>query len=191
VPESIGLKKMVLSHAEIQKIVQNLSQRELENPEGHGVDLRLGEVHKIAGGQAFIEADTKDSLGKRSGFDTEVVMEFNESQQEQDKLTVKPGEYYLVKTIESVDMPSDVLGDFRPRSSLFRAGLALLTSVAPSGYKGGLVFGLYNAGPLPVTLQMGARVAHAVFYRTEAEGIAYRGQNQGGRVTAAGTEQQV
>jgi len=49
---------MVLSHADIQQIVQNLSQRELESPEGHGVDLRLGEVHRIAGGEAFIEADT-------------------------------------------------------------------------------------------------------------------------------------
>ncbi|HTE22379.1 MAG TPA: hypothetical protein VK674_05050 [Candidatus Limnocylindria bacterium] len=182
---------MVLSHADVQKIVHNLGRRELENPEGHGVDLRLGEVHRISGGQAFIESDTKDGQGMRSGFETELVMRFDESADQQEKLVVQPGDYYLVKTVESVDMPMDVLGDFRPRSSLFRAGLVLLTSVAPSGYKGGLIFGLYNAGPLPVTLQMGARVAAAVFYRSEKKGIAYRGQNQHGRITAAGTEQQV
>jgi len=127
----------------------------------------------------------------RSGFETELVMKFDEAAVRQERLVIKPGEYFLVKTVESVTMPADVLGDFRPRSSLFRAGLVLLTSVAPSGYEGGLIFGLYNAGPLPVTLQMGARIAAAVFYRAEKEGVAYRGQNQGGRVTASGTERQV
>jgi len=182
---------MVLGHADIQKIVQNLSQRELESPEGLGVDLRLGEVHKIIAGQAFIEADTLAEQGMRSGFETELLMKFDETMTAQEKLEVRPGEYYLLKTVETVNMPLDVLGDFRARSSLYRAGLILVTSVAPSGYQGGLIFGLYNAGPLPVTLQLGARIAVAIFYRAEVEGVAYRGQNQGGRITAAGTEQQV
>jgi deoxycytidine triphosphate deaminase len=182
---------MVLSHADIYKIVQNLSERELKNPEGTAVDLRLGEVHKITGGQAFIEADAKDGQGRRSGFETELLMAFDESAARQKELVIKPGEYYLVKTVEVVDIPLDVLGDVRPRTTLFRAGLALQTSIVHPGYKGNLVLGLHNSGPLPVTLQMGARVCVAVFYRTEAEGVAYRGQNQGGRVTAGGVEQQV
>ena len=182
---------MVLSHSEIQKIVKNLGERELKNPEGNGVDLRLGEVHKITSGQAFIEADSEDGLGKRSMFETEVLHKFNENSKNQEVFTIKPGEYYLVKTIETVEMPLDVLGDFKPRSTLFRSGLSLLTTVTNAGYKGGLIFGLYNAGPLPVTLQLGARIAVAVFWRAEAEGKAYRGQHQGGRVTSAGAEQQV
>jgi deoxycytidine triphosphate deaminase len=182
---------MVLSHAEIQKIVQNLSQRELENPEGTSVDLRLGEVHKLSGGQAFIEADGSAGQGKRSMFETELVIAYDPKSTAQKKLVVKPGEYYLVKTVETIKTPLDVLSDFRPRSTLFRCGLVLLTTVGSPGYKGELIFGLYNAGPLPVTLQMGARIVVAVFYRTEAKGVAYRGQNQGGRVTAAGAEQQV
>ena len=32
-----------------QNLVENLSQRELENPEGAGFDLRIGEVYKIKG----------------------------------------------------------------------------------------------------------------------------------------------
>jgi len=182
---------MVLSHADIQKIVQGLSQRELENPEGSAVDLRLGEVHKISGGEAFIEADGPGGQGNRSMFETELVMAFNPESDSQDKLTIQPGDYYLVKTVESIKTPLDVVSDFRPRSTLFRSGLMLITTVGSPGYNGQLVFGLYNAGPLPVTLQMGARICGALFYRTEAESIPYRGQNQGGRVTSAGTEQQV
>jgi dUTP pyrophosphatase len=182
---------MILSHAEIQKIVQNLSQRELDNPEGTAVDLRLGEVHKFAGGEAFIESDGLAGQGKRSMFETELVLAHKPGSDEQEKLTVNPGDYYLVKTIESVKTPLDVLSDFRPRSTLFRSGLMLITTVGSPGYEGELIFGLYNAGPFSVTLQMGARICTAVFHKTEQEGVAYRGQNQGGRVTAAGSEQQV
>jgi deoxycytidine triphosphate deaminase len=182
---------MVLKHEEIKKIVRNLSQRELETPEGTTVDLRLGEVHVIIGGEAFIEADGAAGQGKRSMFDTKLVMAYKAGAETQDKLTVRPGDYYLVKTIESVKTPLDVLSDFRPRSTLFRSGLLLVTSLGAPGYEGELIFGLYNAGPLPVSLQMGARICTAAFYRTEGQGVAYRGQHQGGRITSAGAEQQV
>lgn len=182
---------MLLSHTDIQKIVKGLSQRELENPEGSGVDMRLGEVHKLAGGEAFIEADGPSGLGKRSMFETELVAAYKPDASEQKKVVLQPGDYYLVKTVESIDTPLDVVSDFRPRSTLYRSGLVLVCSVGSPGYKGELIFGLYNAGPRQVTLQMGARICTALFHRTEGEGIAYRGQNQGGRVTAAGTEQQI
>ena len=182
---------MVLTHKDIQKIVKNLSQRELENPEGTTVDLRLGEIHKITGGEAFIEADGPAGQGKRSMFETTLVAAYKGGDDEQDKVTINPGEYYLVKTVESIETPLDVLSDFRTRSTLFRSGLILVTSVGSPGYKGELVFGLHHAGPLPVTLQMGARICTAAFYRIEGTGVEYRGQNQGGRVTSAGVEQQV
>jgi deoxycytidine triphosphate deaminase len=177
---------MVLSHDEIKKIVKGLSQRELDNPEGTVVDLRLGEVHKFSGGEAFIEADGAAGQGKRSMFQTELVAKFQEGSGTQEKLTVKPGDYYLVKTVESVDTPLDVMSDFRTRGTLFRSGLILLTSIGAPGYKGELIFGLYHAGPFPVTLQMGARICSAAFYRTENDGLAYRGLHMGGRVTWAG-----
>lgn len=182
---------MVVSLKEVQKIVQNLGERDRKNPEGAGVDLRLGEVHRITSGKAFIETDGPAGQGLRSGFSTEGVTAYQDGAKTQPKLVIKPGEYYLVKTIESVKMPLDVLGDFRPRSSLFRAGLNLLTTLASPGYQGELIFGLTNLGPKPVTLQMGARICSAVFYRLETEGSAYRGQHQGGRVTSNGVEQQV
>ncbi len=182
---------MVISIDEVKKIVLNLSERELKNPEGAGVDLRLGSVHKIVGGEAFIEADGIGGQGKRSGFQTEEILAFASDATEQQKLVMQPGDYYLVKTVESVNIPLDAMADFRPRSTLFRSGLQLITTIGAPGYNGELIFGLTNSGPLPVTLELGARICTVVFYRLETEGIAYRGQNQGGRVTAAGVEQQV
>lgn len=182
---------MVISHDEVVKIVQGLGERDLNNPEGASVDLRLGSVHELADGKAFIEADGKAGQGRRSGFNTKEICSYKEGSDQQATLTINPGDYYLVKTIETVDTPLDVLADFRPRSTLFRSGLCLLTTVGSPGYKGELIFGLSNLGPHPVDLQLGARICQATFYRLESEGVAYRGQNQGGRVTSAGAEQQV
>jgi deoxycytidine triphosphate deaminase len=182
---------MVVGLDEVRKIVKDLGERDKNSPEGAGVDLRVGEVHRIKGGNAFIEADGPQGQGLRSGFNTEVVTSYQASDVNQESITIQPGEYFLVKTVESVEIPLDIVADFRARSSLFRAGLSLLTTVGSPGYKGPLVFGLANLGPLPVTLQMGARICSALFYRIETEGIAYRGQHMGGRITPGGIERQV
>ena len=182
---------MIIPHSEVVKIVKDLGERDLKNPEGASVDLRLGSIHRIVGGSAFIETDGVAGQGLRSGFETEQIHSFKDGEATQETVVIAPGEYYLVKTVETVDIPLDVLADFRARSSLFRAGLNLLTTVGSPGYKGELVFGLHNSGQHSVTLQLGARISQAVFYRLESEGIAYRGQNQGGRVTASGIEKQV
>ena len=182
---------MIISHKEVVDIVKNLGERDLNNPEGASVDLRLGSIHKIVDGDAFIEADGAAGQGLRSGFKTERLFSYKEDSDTQDTIVINPGDYFLVKTVETVKIPLDVLADFRARSSLFRAGLSLLTTVGSPGYEGELIFGLHNAGQYPVTLQMGARISQAIFYKLESEGVAYRGQNQGGRVTSAGIEQQV
>ena len=45
--------KELLKLVKKDKLVENLSERELTNPEGTGFDLRLGEVFKISG-KAFL-----------------------------------------------------------------------------------------------------------------------------------------
>ena len=48
----LGPKKL-LQLVKTKKLVENLSERELNRPEGAGFDLRLGEVYKISG-SAFL-----------------------------------------------------------------------------------------------------------------------------------------
>ena len=43
-------------------LLKDLAERELQNPEGVGVDLRLGALFKIVKGGAFIEVDGKEIL---------------------------------------------------------------------------------------------------------------------------------
>lgn len=172
-------------------LLKNLGQRDLENPEGVGVDLRLGAVYKITKGGAFIEVDGEGRLGKRKGVTTKLLAEFMEGAKKQKEVSIKPGQYYLVQTFEEVNTPSHLMPVIFPRTSLFRAGLLLLNSKTDPGYQGKLTMGLTNLSPFPVKLQLGARFCNIVFHKIEGKSVKYRGQHQGGRVSPSKVERQV
>ena len=186
----LGLDQ-VLKRIKKDKLLENLGARELENPEGVGVDLRLGSVHKIIKGGAFIEADGKVGLGKRKGVTTKEIYRFDPDSDNQKTLTVKPGDYYLVQTWESLNTPQDLMPIVYVRSSLFRAGLLLLNTKTDPGYKGKLTMGLKNLSAFEVKLQIGARICNLVFHKIDGEIVEYRGQHQGGRITPEKEEKQV
>lgn len=184
----IGINEVVRRITE-EGLITGLGGRDFSNPEGTGIDLRLGAVHEIIEGGAYIEADGAAGLGKRSGVKTKERYSLKEGDT-QDEVVVKPGDYYLVQTAETINTPLDLMPMVYPRSSLFRAGLLLLATKTDPGYKGQLTFGLANLGPFPVKLQLGARICNIVFHSIEGEVIGYRGQHQGGRVSH-GEETQV
>lgn len=177
-------------HKRIKKqgLIKNLGKRELKNPEGVGVDLRLGSVHKIIKGGAFIEMDGVE-LGRRKGVETKIVAEFVEGKIVE--VTIKPGEYYLVQTYEEINTPDDLMPIVHPRTSLFRSGLLLLNSKTDPGYSGKLTMGLTNLSPFPVKLQLGARICNIIFHKIEGKSVKYRGQHQGGRISPKKAERQV
>lgn len=182
----IGLN-IVMQRIEEEILLENLGERDLTNPEGVGIDLRLGSVHKITKGGAFIE----EGLGKRKGVETKEIAKFIKGAKKQKFISIKPGQYYLVQTMESINTPFDLMPIVYPRSSLFRAGLLLLNSKTDPGYSGPLTMGLTNLSPFPVKLQMGARICNIVFHKIEGVTVKYRGQHQGGRVAPKKAEQQV
>ncbi len=181
----------VLKRVKKEKLIENLGKRELKNPEGVGVDLRLGAVYKIVSGGAFIEVDSSSGLGKRKGVKTELLAEFKKRARKQKEIVINPGDYYLASTLEIVNTPKDLMPVVFPRTSLFRAGLLLLNSKTDPGYKGQLTMGLKNLSEFDVKLQMGARICNIVFYKIEGQTISYRGQHQGGRISPHEEEQQV
>lgn len=187
----VGLDTILELVASEEGLVVNLGERDLSNPEGVGIDLRLGSVHKIVKGGAFIQGDSVQGLGNRKGVKTKLVAEFKKGYEEQEWISIKPGDYYLIQTIEAVNTPADLMPVVYPRSSLFRAGLLLLNSKTDPGYKGSLTMGLTNLSPFPVKLQMGVRICNMVFFRIEGKTVSYRGQHQGGRVSPSEVERQV
>lgn len=161
------------------KLLENLDRRELENAEGAGFDLRIGEIYEIDYlGTAFL--GVKD----RQTPETRRLAIYNK--RKKTEFSVVPNKYLLIKTLEKVNLPKDIAGYTFSRTTLFRSGLQLLCTQIQPGYKGELIFGLVNLGPVPVTIELGARVAHVQFEYVDGGGAEYRGQWQGGRVSTGG-----
>jgi len=175
--------KQLLELVKKEKLVENLSERELTNPEGAGFDLRIGEVYKITGKKAFL------GVTERHTADVKLVKKFDDMKTS--KIVIKPGDFYLVKTIEEVNMSDNLTASITPRSTTYRSGLMIRTGNVPPGYCGALTFGLVNEGPVTVTIEMGARFVHIQFSEVSGGGNMYRGQWQGGRVTTTKKEKQV
>jgi len=165
-----------------KKLVENLSERELENPEGAGFDLRIGEVYEIFG-KGFL------GITERETPKVKLVAKYNQKKKSQ--FAFKPGKYYLMKTIEKVNTPENILILFRPRSTIYRSGMMIFTGTCSPGYKGELTFGITNFGSFPIKIELGARVAHAMFFQVKGKTNLYRGQWQGGRVTTKKKEKQI
>jgi deoxycytidine triphosphate deaminase len=174
--------KRLLKLVKEVKLVEGLSERELTNPEGAGFDLRLGEVYKISG-EAFLGETHRKTP------DIESVVKHDTKKKK--SIKIKPGEFYLVKTVEKINLPVHLSAVILPRTTTFRSGLFLRTGPIQPGYQGELTFGLKNEGPVTVEIEMGARFAHVLFHEIKGEGSKYRGQWQGGRVTTKKKEKQV
>lgn len=177
----LGIKEI---HRRVQeeKLVENLSERELKNPEGAGLDLRLGKVFRLEG-KGFLgveERDTPKSV---------LVGEYKEG--EGNVFILNPGEYVLTETIERFTMPLDVVGIIKPRTTLHRSGIIARMGAIDPGYSGPVHPALFNAGGVPLTFELGARYVNVMFLEVKGGVPGYRGQWQGGRVSTDGKEKQV
>jgi len=179
---------MILGIDAIHKLVhsvnllENLSERELTNPEGAGIDLRIGELYEISG-EGFL------GIEERRTPKVKCVARFDPAKPKW--VTLKPSAYYTLTTVEEINTPSNLLVLFCPRSTLYRSGVMLLSGNCSPGYRGKLTFGLINLRKKTFRLEMGARVAHAMFYEVKGRTNPYRGQWQGGRVDTGGREKQI
>jgi deoxycytidine triphosphate deaminase len=157
-----------------KKLVEDLSERELKNPDV-GFDLRIGELYEVVG-DGFLHIEDRKTpelkLVASSG-----------------KVKLKPGTAYVMKTVEKVNLPGEILGLIFSRSTLYRSGILLTGGIADPGYKGELSFSLINQGSNEFELEIGARVAHILFFEVKGETQLYRGQWQGGRVSTESEKQ--
>ena len=165
-----------------KNLVVNLSERELTNPEGAGFDLRIGELYEISG-QGFM------GVTERETPDMKLIAKYEE--EKTTEVQLKPHTYYVMKTMEDVNMPENILAMMTTRSTLFRSGVSIFGGQVPPGYNGGLNMGIYNFRDTDFRLEMGSRVVHIMFFEVQGKGNLYRGQWQGGRVTTDQKETQV
>lgn len=168
------LHKLVKS----KKLVEGLSERELKNPEGAGFDLRIGELYELEG-SGFLGVTDRET--------PKIKLIASLVKDGKKKVELKPNTYYIMGTVEKVNLPDNLVSLMRPRTTLFRSGVHLLLGQVAPGYKGQLNFGMVNLRPVPFYLEMGARVVHIQFFTVKGKNSLYRGQWQGGRITTKQT----
>ncbi|OGK15271.1 hypothetical protein A2774_02500 [Candidatus Roizmanbacteria bacterium RIFCSPHIGHO2_01_FULL_39_12c] len=178
----LGPKKL-LELVKKVNLVEGLDKRELTYPEGAGFDIRLGEIHKLDGGKAFLGVTHRETPK------TKTVAKYDAKKTSSYRL--KPGEFVLMSSLETFNIPLDITVNFKPRTTTFRSGLMLRTGNVAPGYKGKVTFAAKNEGTIPIVFELGSRFAHAQFFRVEGGGSQYRGQWQGGRVTTKKRERQI
>ena len=179
------------------KLIEDLSERELNNPEGSGIDLRIGQVHRIIG-DSFLGAD--NTGGKRYSSKTELI---GDIEKDGNKIIVlKPGEYVLATTIEIINSPNEkikynpllpegyLIPKIWPRSSLQRGGVSFHATKTDPGYKGNLTMGIKNLGDCNFIFELGARMFNIEFEVVIGDiKRIYSGQQQGGRITSGGQQE--
>ncbi len=187
----------VLELNKTHKFLENLCLRESTNPEGIVIELRVGQVHRIMG-DSFLGAD--ETGGKRYSPKMETLANIEKDGNK--PFTIKPGEYYLVTTMEKVGSPNEkikydqnypeayLVPKISPRSSLQRGGVSLHFTGTNPGYMGELTFGIGNQGNQDFTFELGARMFCVEYHPVIGDiARAYTGQHQGGRVTSGGAQE--
>jgi len=176
----IGVKKL-LKLVKERKLVENLSERELKNPEGAGFDLRIGELYEVKG-KGFLGVEERETPKIK------LIAKFDKKNPK--KVFLQPKTYYLMKTIEKLNLPENILVLFTPRSTLYRSGVYIFGGQTAPGYRGELTTGIFNFRDEKFELEMGSRVIHIMFFEVKGKSNLYRGQWQGGRVTTKKKEKQ-
>ncbi len=78
-------------------------------------------------------------------------------------------EHFLIKTLEKVTLPNNIMGVVYPRSGTNRKGITVdMTGVVDPSYSGHLMIPVTNMMRSPVQFHRGERIAQIVFERCEA-----------------------
>jgi deoxycytidine triphosphate deaminase len=197
----LGVHKL-LKLVKQKNLVTGLTKRELENPEGAGFDLSLGEVYEIIG-SGFLGVEERETpklklvakLEKETSKSYCSIPTKNRERTSRSARRIKfillPQTYYVVKTVEKVNLPLNLAATFRPRSTLYRSGIGVFSGNVAPGYRGEINVGICNFTKYPFEIELGARFLHIMFWQVKGKVNAYRGQWQGGRTTTKKREKQV
>lgn len=148
-----------------RKIISNFCEQGIQQ---QGIDVRLKKVYKYASGHGSVLSQGKTKK-----------MNFEELQPVDNIFFLYPG-YYEIEFEEGCDIPSDIVLNFKTRSSLVRNGALVYSGQFDAGFKTdnmGAFLQVING----IEIEKGARVAQAVCtetYNVSTEDL-YNGQWQG------------
>jgi dCTP deaminase len=122
------------------------------------VDLRLDRLFRV-----FKKSDRPHIDVREPSDDCTELIEV-----ESDKpFLIRPGEFVLANTLETITVPNDLVARLDGRSSLGRLGLLVHATAGyvDPGFSGKLTLELANAAPLPIAVYCGMKICQISFLR--------------------------
>jgi len=96
----------------------------------------------------------------------------------EEKIDIKPGQFAVLTTEEILDIPENYIGFITIRFQYKSKGLVNISGFhVDPGFKGKLIFSVYNVGPMDVTIKRGESI-FSLFLATIQEGANYSGKYQ-------------
>jgi len=146
------------------------------------VDFRLGTTFMVFEHSrfSFIDPRHPQSIG-----DAMRTIEVDEDE----PFIMQPGDFALASTMESLELPPDLLGRLEGRSSIARLGITVHSTAAvfEPGWVGTATMELSNLGRMPVALYPGMRICAFSFQTVSSEVLTpYRdkkGNKYAGQIT--------
>ncbi len=132
--------------------------------------LSSKEIKRRIGNDMVIEPFGKESLQPAS-YDLRAGVD----------VTIPSKTLKLVSSLEYVELPQDVAGVLRTRSSYARKGLVLGGGFIDPGFRGNLTLCLSNMGEKEIELKKGERIVQMLLLQVKAPSEAYNGQYQDSR----------
>lgn len=155
---------MVLSDICIRELLESgelvISPLEEKQIQPASVDLRISDEILIVRGKEI-------DFGKEPEYE----------KIKQPEIVLPPKTHVLVRTMERVELPNDVGGIMKLRSSLSRIGVILNNAgwVDP-GFKGTLTLSVLNFNDVPVKIKAGTRFSQLILLRLSKESGGYSGK---------------
>jgi len=117
------------------------------------VDFRLGHTFMVFEHSRHSYIDPRDPKSIGDAMRTIYV-------DEGERFIMQPGDFALASTIESLELPNDLLGRLEGRSSIARLGITVHSTAAvfEPGWIGTATMELSNLGRMPVALYPGMRI---------------------------------
>ena len=118
------------------------------------VDFRLGQTFMVFehSRHSFIDPRNPKSIGE--------AMRTIEVEGDDEPFIMQPGDFALASTVESLELPNDLLGRLEGRSSIARLGITVHSTAAvfEPGWIGTATMELSNLGRMAVALYPGMRI---------------------------------
>ncbi len=160
----------------VKPLVEGLSESQVAGIEGTTVDLRAGAFFRPVS-PARLHNDARVTPKVECVADIERADRF---------YTIKPGEYLLAQTIETVNLPEWLFAYLSERTTMFRSGLYLASTFISPNYQGRLTCGVTNLCDHEVEIELGFRILVCAFFEISGKAVPYRGVWQGERVSTDG-----